>query len=572
MIALLLAATASATPIVLYDLEGDDGGFAASGDAGQWEWGTVLNGPGSGFDGTRAWTTGRVADYLNASTDYLEIPVPSLEGLSRPTLSFQHWYEINPGDYAWVEVDIGNGWAAIEPLYGYPVVGGYTGASGGWRTAVFDLSAYGVSPDVRLVFQADLSGVGAGWTVDQVAFHDGDVAAPKLSGLAVLADTDDLVGPYVVEVTAEDDTSVAKVELKWRAGGDEGSVEMLEVGVDTWRGAIPAQLPDTDVRYWIEATDGLNSSREPVDDDLAFRVYLPAPTGLTGPSERVVDTQTTLSWTAPESRNAVRGYEVVRAGLVVAQATDTDALVPLTGGSDTFSVRAVYDAGAGDLSEPWSVDAAVPAVAGLDPAEGWPGDTLRVALTGEYLLMVAGDVAADLGSGIAVTGVDVRDVDSAWLDLALDPAAKAGSRTLTLQTGGVSLTLPDAFEVLDGADRPRLVEIEPDSVRQGDAGELVISHVGALETTPTVDLGEGIVVNAVEVDAGAVLVRYTVTGDAPLGERAVTVDDGVRVLGGVLLEVKDAVAPAAGGCGTPVSPGYAVVGLGMAALAVRRRR
>jgi hypothetical protein len=565
-----LLAAAAAAPIQLYDLELDDGGFVATGDAGQWEWGVVVDDPGSGFDGARAWTTGRVSRYLNASTDYLEIPIPSLVGLSRPMLSIQHWYEVEPGDAAWVEADTGNGWSPIEPLYGYPVADGYVGASGGWRSAVFDLSGLGDEPGLRLVFATDLSGVAAGWTVDQVALHDGDVAAPRLADLTALTDTDDLVGPYVVDAYAVDDTAVAGVEVVWRADGVEGRAAMIDVGDDIWRGSIPAQPPDTEVAYWVEATDGLNASREPVDGDLAFRVRLPAPTGLTGPAGRVVDTHATLSWTAPVSRNPVEGYEVLRGDAVVASAAATTAEVALSG-RDTFTVRAVYEAGPGDASDPFTVDAAVPAVFALAPAEGWPGDTLRVALSGEYLLLVAGEVAAELGAGVTVTAIDVRDVDAAWLDLTVADTAAQGPRTLGLTSGGVTVELPDAFTVLDPSERPRITTVVPDRLRQGDEGELSIGVVGGLAATPAVDLGEGVVVRSVRVEGEGVVVGYTVTGAAPLGVRPVTVDDGVRLLEGGTLEIRDGFAPSSRGCATPVAPAAALVLVALAAALGRRR-
>lgn len=571
MIALLLASVATAGPLVLYDLQSNDGGFTATGDAGQWEWGVVVNGPGGGFDGSRAWTTGRVSNYLNASADYLEVPVPSLVGVARASFTFQHWYEITPGDYAWVEVDTGNGWTAIEPLYGYPVGGGYTGASGGWRPAVYDLSAYGTSPRVRFVFQTDLSGVSAGWTVDQVAFHDGDVAAPKLWDVTPLSDTDDLEGPYTVEVHAVDDTAVTGVDLVWRADGDEGVVAMESVGSDTWRGALPAQPPDTEITYWVEGTDGLNAAREPFDDDLSFRVYLPAPTDLVGPAGRVVDTEATLSWTAPDGRNEVLGYEVVRGGLVVAQSATTEAVVPLAGGGDAFAVRAVYAAGPGDLSDHYYVDSVVPTVSALAPAEGWPGDTLRVALTGSYLLLVDGEVTANLGAGVAVTDIDVRDVDRAWLSLTVSDDAGAGPRALVLQNGDDVLTVPDAFTVLDGDDRPRLLGVSPAVLRQGDEGELTLDLVGDLAGDPVVDLGEGVVTGAVRYEGDTLVVPYAVTATAPLGERPVTLDDGVRVFRGATLEVKDTLPTTQRGCGTPVTP-TALVVAGSLALVARRRR
>jgi uncharacterized protein (TIGR03382 family) len=573
MIALLLASgLAAATPLVRYDLESNDGDFVATGDVLQWSWGAVSNGPGAGFDGSRAWSTGRTRDYLNDSLDYLEIPVPDLSMADRPTLSFKHYYDIAPGDLAWIEVDPGNGFSQVTPLYGYPTPAGFVGASSGWRTVVVDLTGYGAHPRVRLVFQADLATVADGWTVDQVVFHDGDIAAPKLSALTALPDTEDLDGAYLVEVDAEDDSIVSEVTLRWSAAGVEGSDDMAPVGGGTWRGEIPVQAPGTDVTYWVEGSDGMNESREPLVSELGFRVYLPAPTDLAAPSGRLVGDTVALTWTAPVSTHAVLGYEVLRGGLAVAETTSTEADAPILGGVETFSVRAVYEAGAGDTSAPLVVDGVVPSLTGVTPDSGWPGETIRVRVTGAYLLLVEGDVDADLGAGVYVASIDVRDVDTAYLELAVAHGASPGPRALTLRSGDATVTLADAFSVLPDVERPRLTDVAPADLEQGDTGEMTVVYVGELAAAPVVDLGADIVVESVDVGSDNTLrIRYAVATNAALGSRRVTVDDGVRVLEGVSLEVADARASASRGCGSPVAPTLPLAGIALAA-AVRRRR
>jgi len=574
MIVLFLASSlAAATPLLRYDLETTDGEFIATGDVLQWSWGVVSNGPGAGFDGTHAWSTGLGRDYLNDSLDFLEIPVPDLSGVDRPMLSFKHFYEIAPGDAAWIEIDPGNGFALVTPLYGYPAASGFVGASSGWRTVVVDLSGYGATPRVRLAFQADLSTVADGWTIDQVVFHDGDAAAPRLSAVTELPDTEDLTGPYLVEVDAEDDTIVSEVTLRWSAGGVDGADTMSPVGGQVWRGEIPAQSPGTDVIYWVEASDGINESREPLVSGLGFRVYLPAPTGLTAPSGRLVGSTVPLAWTAPASTHPVLGYEVLRDGVMVAEAEVPAADAPILGGEEAFTVRAIYDAGAGDESEPVVIDGVVPSVTGLTPDSAWPGETVRLRLSGDYLLLAAGDVDAELGAGVRVASVDVRDVDTAYLAVTLDTDAAAGPRTLTLRSGSATVTLADAFSVLPDTDRPRLARAEPADLEQGDTGVMTITYVGELAATPTVSLGADIVVESVEVGAdGTLQVRYAVATNAALGTRDVTVDDGVRLYSGVALEVSDNRAPSARTCGSPVAPAAALAGIALTAALGRRRR
>ncbi|MES2637965.1 MAG: hypothetical protein V4850_00720 [Myxococcota bacterium] len=570
---LLRSGPAAALPFERHDLQEDDGGFIASGEVGQWEWGSVANGPGAGFDGTHAWSTGLTRDYLNDTVDYLEIPVPELTGVVRATMSFQHWYDIALGDAGWIEVDTGNGFELATPLYGYPVATGFVGASGGWRTVVLDLSTFGFQPRVRLAFAADLAAVADGWTIDQVAFHDGDVAAPQLSDLTVLPDTENLEGPYVVEVAVEDDTVITSVTLGWTAGGNDGSARMISMGAGSWRGEIPAQLPGTEVTYWVAASDGVNDSREPFDHELAFRVYLPAPTDLTGPTGRVVGSTVPLSWSAPETSHEVVGYQVLRGGLAVLDVTELRADAPLLGGLESYAVRALFAEGAGDVSSAIVVDGVLPSVSTVRPDSAWPGESVRVRVSGNYLLLVDGAVGLDLGAGVQIGTIDVRDVDTVFVDLVLSEDAPPGPRALILRSGDTTVTLGDAFVVLPGVERPRLTGIEPESVRQGEEAELEIHLVGTLGALPTVDLGLGIDIEAVEqVDGGTLRVRYAVRADAPLGTRTVLVDDGVRVFEGVSLEVEDAYAQSGRACGTPASPAALLALFGLASALGRRRR
>ena len=558
-------------PLVLYELELDDGGFVESGDIEQWQWGAVHNGPGSGFDGANAWSTGLAADYLNDAVDYLEIPIPDLTGAARPALRFMHWYDIDAGDTGWIEVDDGSGWRVAAPFYGYPGGSGFTGSSGGWGPTVLDLSGEGTSPRVRLGFSSDVSGVADGWTLDAVGVWDGDVTPPQVSDLDELADTEDVEGPYVVGVTAIDDVGVADVTLWWAVeGGQETALAMTSDGADLWRAGIPAQEPDTRVRYRVEASDGVNTAVLPAQGSYAFRVYLPAPAGLVGPEGRVVGTRAHLSWTPPETTHAVLGYEVWRGTTATLEVIGTEADVPLRGAFDVFSVRARFDAGLGDPSDTVSVDAVVPEVGALSPAEAWAGDTIRVVLHGSYLLLDAGTVEVDLGEGVVVVGVEVRDVDTAMLSLRVDADAEAGIRDLRLSTPFYELEEAAAFAVLPAEDRPRLTSVEPDHVLQGAEGVLTLRVVGELAATPTASLGEGIVVQTVEVDGQTVTVEYGCAPDASIGSHTVELDDGVRVFSGVSIEVRDVTVAPARTCGLPISTG--AVGVLIAANLVRRRR
>lgn len=529
----------ASTLVVGWDLEQDDGDFTPGGDLLQWKWGRVLAGPGSGYDGENAWGIGLGGPYLNDAVEYLEIPVPDLSGVAAPSLRFLHWYALGAGDTAAVQVDAGGGWTTADPVYGYPDHVAWSGNSGGWVPVTVSLDGLGSVVRVRLVFSADTSGVGTGWFVDQVGLWDGDVTAPRVAALDQLADTEDLDGPYVVTADVDDDSGVAAVDLHWSVDGAEGSATMANQGGGTYAAAIPGQPPDTVVEYWVVATDGANEARAPVSSTLDFRVYLPAPTGLTGPSGRVVATTAMLSWTAPVSMHPVLGYEIFAGDQSVAASAGTTAEVPLDGVDDTFTVCALYAEGLGDPSEPLTLDAVLPAVVALSPAEAFAGDHLRVELRGEYLLLVDGEVEVDLGAGVSVSGVVVRDVDRLVAELEVHADAEPGPRALTVRSAAGEVSLDDAFTVRAASERPQLVALEPSRVTQGDEGEMVISVLGDVGDEVVVDLGRDIVVQSATREGDLVVVSYAVSPGAALGQRSVVVDDGTRVLTGLSLEVED---------------------------------
>jgi hypothetical protein len=548
MLALVLGAM-GATPVLNWDLEQDDGGFMAGGDLGQWEWGAVSGGPGGGFLGQNAWAVGLDGTYLNDSVEYLELPVLPLSGLAQPVLNFAHWYQLGFGDLGYLEVNDGFGWALLDPIYGYPAGAGYAGVSGGWLAASYSLSGLADGARVRFVFVADESGVGSGWYIDEVGVWDGDVTPPLIVSLEQLPDTELYASPMPVMVAIEDDEAVASATLWWTVNGESGgSAPLAAIGGNMYAAEISAQPPDSTVAYWAEATDGTNGSRFPVAGALSYRVYLPAPGELRGPSGRVVASEATLTWSAPTTVHEVLDYQVERAGVIVAETTQLEATVELAGSFDVFSVRARYAAGLGDPTASLEIDAVVPQVTAIEPTEAWPGDTIRATVHGDYLLLVQGQVALSLGSDVEVSGVEVIDVDHFVANLSIQPEAGAGSRVVTVTSPSGVATLEDAFSVLPPGGKPGLRSAEPDAVEQGQVGELVIFTSGSIGSPASVSLGADIVVESVVVEPTQIVVTYAVAPNAGLGKRQISVDDGTRVLDGVSLEVEDYRPPSIGTC------------------------
>jgi RHS repeat-associated protein len=92
-----------------------------------------------------------------------------------------------------------------------------------------------------------------------------------------------------------------------------------------------------------------------------------------------------------------------------------------------------------------------PAIASISPAQGTPGQTLTVTITGSFTNFVSGTTSANFGAGIAVGGsaegafgpVTVINATTATASIKIDSAAAVGLRApITAQTGMQTATLP----------------------------------------------------------------------------------------------------------------------------------
>ncbi|MCB9791740.1 MAG: hypothetical protein H6741_03345 [Alphaproteobacteria bacterium] len=578
LLCLLLGAQA-ATRELRWTLEDSDEGFSPVDPDGQWEWGSFPTdyGPAGGFTGASGWATRLDGAYFNEVEAQLSLPAYPLGDLGQPMLEIVHWYEMAEGDVVNLVYVGGSGLEVIDPVYSYPIAAGYSGSSGGWVRSWFDLDGISDTSAVALHLLTDRDVQMSGWYVDELSLWDGDVAPPKVSQLTALPDTEDVDGPYLVQVYAVDNDGQPGVSLLYQIGdGSSQAVPMSALGGGWFEAEISGPVePGTEITYQVRASDGENVVLEPADAPRSFEVRLLPPTGLRGPEGRIVDTEAELVWDAPESIHAVEGYRVLRGEEALFEVEGRFALVPLVGGGeDSYAVQALYEVGESGPSEPLSLQVSLPEVLSLSPSAAYQGDTVRVTVTGQYLLLSEGEVDAELGVGVEVVDVEVSHVDEAVLVLEVAEDAPLGTRNLELSSGDVLVRVTEAFVLLDGAARPQLTGIEPDALRQGDARSVVITASEPFEDLPLIDLGPGVLVEEVSLlSDSAVEVQVVVEPTAAIGQRPVTVDDGARVWEGVQLRVRDAVPNETGRCqsgaGAPWMAG-AVLGL-LAALRRRRR-
>lgn len=550
----LAAMVLAAIPVVVWSFDDGPNGFTPSGDSGQWEWGLPTTGPGGP---TSVWATRLGADYFNDASDQLLVPLPDISGVADPVLTIRHWHRIQAGDYGSLEVNDGAGWVKVDPIFGYPSTDGFTGDSGGWIDTSLDLSPYSSSVQVRMRFVSDPAVSEVGWYLSEVGLYDGDVTAPLISPVSMPTDTEVVTVGYPVQVFVEDDTAVDTVTLYWAVNaGSEQSLAMVDTGSGIFEGVIPPQAPDSLVTWRAEASDGTLLSVYPDAGSESFRVFLPAPTDLRSTATgRVVDDRIELTWTPPVSIHAVQAYRIEAVDLpsdgpwVLFDTVGDVALTP--DGARSFQVRAVFDVGVGEPSDPVTISAEVPELLAVWPPAAWPGDAVRVRVAGANLFLTQDTVMAGFGEGVRVDDIEVVDVDHATVLVAIDPEAVPGPRDLVLGGAYGSFDFVGRFDVLDGDDAPRILSIEPDHIEQGETRTVAITASQTFFGELVVDPGEGLLlVSDPVVDGDVARIELFASGDASPGPRTLVLDDGSRLWTADLVveERRYTVQTGCGGC------------------------
>ena len=174
--------------------------------------------------------------------------------------------------------------------------------------------------------------------------------------------------------------------------------------------------------------------------------------------------------------------------------------------------------------------------------------------------------------GVVVREISVSTVDELSLLLEIAEDAAAGKRELLLTSGSVSLSVPDAFEVLGGDGGPRLLTLSPESVRQGERATLCVTASAPFYATPSVSLGEGVVIESTTLTAvDTASAELVVEPQAALGDRVARVDDGRRLYTNLSVQIRDNLNPPTGSCATSPAGG-AGVAVALVLSALRRRR
>ena len=561
MIALAWCSAAIAAPSATWDFEEGLNGFSVE-TALQWEWGAFPTSDRPDGAGEYGWSTQLGDSHRNDATDGIVLEDFTIDGMERPVLSLEHWYAIDPsslGDAGWLEVEMDGEWTTVEPVYGYPSSVGFNGFSDRPAVDWFDLTGADAHTKIRFVFSADLAVSLPGWSIDAVSLFDGDPVPPLFIHATNQADTTTLNTPLTIETTVIDDVGVETVTLWWSVNDTPPTHEAMNpTGENTYSAAIDGQPSGTDIAWWITASDGTNIAVYPPEEKNRFRVSLPAPTDLQSTllanTQRIAAQQLPVKWTPPNGDYSLLRYELMRNGTLLLTSDTETATVPLVDGDQTLTVRGVFATetgpARGDSSAPLILTVAYPFAHPPEPDSAWPGDRIRIEITGENLHLTE-SVELIATPGASTSDFTVWDANLATAIIAIDDDFSADSIDLTLQSEAGTIPLSGPLHVMGDGERPSISAVRPNVVRQGAKATVFVDINESLNAdmeSISVGFGTGIFVEEIRARATGFDVDIAVDPSAPLGVRSVTVDTGNRILTGSSLSVRDGKSTASSNC------------------------
>jgi len=84
-----------------------------------------------------------------------------------------------------------------------------------------------------------------------------DIAGPAITDVSQPITTTDTLGPYPIAAEVSDPSTVDQVILHWRAAGDVWSESPMIAGLAGYAATIPGHEPNTELQYYVTATDGV---------------------------------------------------------------------------------------------------------------------------------------------------------------------------------------------------------------------------------------------------------------------------------------------------------------------------
>jgi hypothetical protein len=222
------------------------------------------------------------------------------------------------------------------------------------------------------------------------------------------------------------------------------------------------------------------------NNGFAVGAGLPAITSIspnTGKQGEVVSVTVSGQFThfAPGLTQVALGGGVTAGSIVVADETSLTAQLTIaaaaTVGSRTLTITTGSEIAT--LNNAFTVTAGTPALAAITPNAAKQGETVTVAITGEYTHFAQGVTQADFGAGVVLTGLTSGSATSLTAQLSIGTSAAPGLRNVTVTSGTEVVTLNNSFSVLPGT--PAILSVAPNSAQQGQNIAVTILPLPAFE-------------------------------------------------------------------------------------------
>jgi RHS repeat-associated protein len=256
---------------------------------------------------------------------------------------------------------------------------------------------------------------------------------------------------------------------------------------------LDATVPTTTATFTSPGTYALrltgNDSQLSTSSDTRVTVLAPngAPQVNAGPNQTISISQTTLSGSVSDDGLPVGGALTIGWAAISGPGVVTFANSSSASTTATFSQPGSYDLRltVSDSQLTASSDMTVmvsaaqgPVITSVNPNAGPQGQqNLSVAIIGQFTHFVQGTTQVGFGSGITVSSVSVASPTSLTAQLAIDPNALAGIRTITVTTGSEAASLVGGFAVVVPTNQPPTVSAGPNQTITQSFDALLTAYV-----------------------------------------------------------------------------------------------
>src|SRR6266850_1289479 len=302
--------------------------------------------------------------------------------------------------------------------------------------------------------------------------------------------------------------------------------------------SLTAQLEIANIAAVGSRTLTVTTGSEAVTLNNAFTVTsgLPVLT-IARPNSGQQGQNVTLAVTGQFTHFAQGTTQVSMDGVTASSVTVTDPTsltahltVPATAAVGSRTLTVTTGGEAATLSNGFGVTPGTPVITAVSPNPGKQGDTVTVAVTGQFTHFAQGAKQVDFGPGLSITALTVHSATSLSAQASISSTAPVGARHLTVTTAAEAVTLDNGFTVAPGT--PVITTANPNAGQQGQNLVVTVTgqFTGFVQGSTQVSFGADVTVVNVTVVSPASLTAQLEVGGAAVGPRALTVTTGAEVV------------------------------------------